>query len=237
MQENRRTNLASFRPLVPILLVLLLAAALRIINAGHFPVWTDEGWSTWAASDHNAAAILNVVASDRHPPLYFLALSAWWTLAGDSRIALRFLSIAAGLLTVALTYRIGREWFGRSPALYAALIAAILPVAVYFSQEIRHYAWLTLATLLMTWLFLGYLRRPGVGILILYMLSVTAMLYTLYIGAFMLIIHAGIGLIAWRGTVRHKFALIGAWLAAGIFYLPWLGVLAAQSGILSMGID
>ena len=91
---------------------MLLAAAVRIINAGHWPVWTDEGWSTWAASDHRIDVILDNVAKDRHPPLYFLSLSAWWTIAGDSRIALRFLSIASGLLTVAAVYRIGADWFG-----------------------------------------------------------------------------------------------------------------------------
>jgi len=86
---------ALLRLLSPIVVILIVAAALRIVNAGHFPVWTDEGWSTWAVSDHSLGAILDKVAHDRHPPLYFVALSGWWTVAGDSRIALRFLSIAA----------------------------------------------------------------------------------------------------------------------------------------------
>ncbi|MHB8628497.1 MAG: glycosyltransferase family 39 protein [Aggregatilineales bacterium] len=237
MQKTTAKGFHSCRPYTAILIVLLLAAALRILNAGHFPIWTDEGWGTWAASDHNLNTILGIVAADRHPPLYFLALSAWWTLAGDSRIALRFLSIAAGLLIVALVYRVGKEWFGHSTALYAALIAAILPIAIYYSQELRDYGWLTLTTLTMTWLFLRYLQRPRIGILIAYAVSVAIMLYTLYLGAFMLIIHAGIGLIAWRGTSRQKFALIGGWILAAILYLPWLGALVGQVRILSTGID
>src|SRR5258708_26463131 len=73
-------------PIYPILAVLLLAAAVRIINSSQWPVWTDEGWSTWAASDHRIEVILEKVSEDRHPPLYFLSLSAWWTLAAHSRL-------------------------------------------------------------------------------------------------------------------------------------------------------
>src|SRR3982751_4724466 len=92
--------------------ILLLAGATRIINVSTWPTWTDEGWSTWAATDHRLDVILDKVAHDRHPPLYFLALSAWSTAAGDSRLALRYLSVLSGLLVTALVYRLGKDWFG-----------------------------------------------------------------------------------------------------------------------------
>ncbi len=223
--------------LLPILIILLLAAATRIVNAGHWPVWTDEGWSTWAASDHRVDVILDNVAKDRHPPLYFLSLSAWWTIAGDSRIALRFLSIASGLLTVAAVYRIGADWFGRSAARYAALLVAVLDVAIYYSQEIRHYGWLVLSVCLMTLCFLRYLRRPQMNVLIAYTLSVAFMFYSLYIGVLALAVQIGIGLLAWRGSRRDKVRLIGAWIVAGVLYVPWLVALSQQFNILTEGID
>src|SRR5262249_18462473 len=151
---------------------IVIGAAARILNTGHWPVWTDEGWSTWAASDHHISAILDKVAADRHPPLYFLSLSAWWTIAGDSRIALRFLSIASGLLTIAIVYRIGSDVFDSGTGVCGALLYAVLNVAVYYSQEIRHYGWLMLAVSLMTLFFVRYLRRPGRGMLIAYTLSI-----------------------------------------------------------------
>ena len=55
-----------------ILPLLIVAAALRILGAGSYPVWTDEGWSIWAASD--PTQVIGIVAADRHPPLYFAAL-------------------------------------------------------------------------------------------------------------------------------------------------------------------
>ena len=75
--------------LLPILAILLLAATVRIINSSSWPPWTDEGWSIYAVSDHNLGVILNrEITQDRHPPLYFLSLSAWETVAGDVRSAL-----------------------------------------------------------------------------------------------------------------------------------------------------
>ncbi|MEP7290030.1 MAG: glycosyltransferase family 39 protein [Chloroflexota bacterium] len=223
--------------LIPIVALLLLAAAVRIVNVSHWPVWTDEGWSTWAASDHRIEVILDKVAQDRHPPLYFLSLSAWWTIAGYSRLALRFLAIASGLLAVAVVYRIGYDWFDRRTGIYAALLLAMLDVAIYYSQEIRHYGWLVLAVSLMTLFFLRYLRRPRTTLWIAYMLSVAFMFYSLYIGVLVLAIQIVIGLLFWRATWRDKAKLASAWIAAVILYIPWLVVLSRQLSILTGGID
>lgn len=224
------------RRLLPVLAILLLASAARIVNAGHWPVWTDEGWSTWAASDHRLDVILDRISADRHPPLYFVTLSAWWTLAGDSRIALRFLAIASGILSTAVVWRIGTDVFGVRAGRYAALFFAVLPAAVYYSQEIRHYGWLVLAVSLMTLFFIRFLRRPTFGVLTGYTFSIIFMLYSLYIGALVLLVHVGIGLLAWRGALRYKLWLLGAWLAALLLYMPWLIVLSRQLNLLVDGI-
>ena len=230
--------------LLPILLMLLLAAALRILGAGSYPVWTDEGWSAWASGD--PAQVIGIVAADRHPPLYFAALSLWRLVAGDSHLALRFLAIAGGMLTVAIVYQIGADVFGRRAGVFAALLFAALPAAVYYTQEVRHYGWLTLFTALSWLLLLRYLRRPGWSLWLAYVLSLTAMLYTLYFGVFTLAAQGVVGLLAfawsaYKGTTGRTLgrwlALVGAWIAAGVLYLPWINViLTQQASILGGGI-
>lgn len=217
--------------------ILLLAAAARFLGAGGFPVWTDEGWSIWAASSHRFDTILNVVAADRHPPLYFLWLSAWSSLAGESRLALRFLSIAGGILTVAAAFRIGADVFGRWAGLFAALLLAVLGSAVYYSQEVRHYGWLTLFTA-QTWLcFMRYLRQPRRGTWVGYVVSIMLLLYTQYFGLLALAAQAFVGLVLWRAPLRRKLDLVGAWALAALLYVPWLYVmLTQQAGILGSGI-
>lgn len=223
--------------LAPVVGILLIAAAFRIVNTGHWPVWTDEGWSTWAASDHHVDVIVDrVLTKDRHPPAFVLALSAWWTIAGDSRIALRFLAIAGGLLTVAALYRLTADAFGRGPGLYAALLLAILPSAVYYSQEIRDYGWLTLSVTLMSLFFVRYLQKPSRAAWVGYVISTVFMLYTLYLGALILAIQVGIGLLAWRVDLREKMRLVGSWVVCLILYIPWLVISIKQLQSVPEGI-
>ncbi len=233
--------------LAPIVAVLVVAAALRILGAGSYPVWTDEGWSIWASGD--PAQVIGMVAADRHPPLYFAALSVWRLAAGDSLIALRWLSIAAGLLLVAVVYRIGADGLGHRAGVLAALLIAALPTAVYYAQEVRHYGWLTLFSALSWLVLLRYLKRPSRALWLGYLLSITAMLYTLYFGVFTLamqgitVLWAGVR----RGTARQPkvaraptrwMGIFGAWLAAAILYLPWGTVIVTQqAGILGSGIS
>src|SRR3954471_9525844 len=128
------TKPSSFQKrLLEITLVLLLAAATRIIHSSSYPVWTDEGWTIWAVQSHDFGTVVNTLANDRHPPAYFLALSAWSSLTGDSRLALRYLSMMIGLLTVALVYRMGRDGYGHRAGLYAALLMAVLSMPIYYS--------------------------------------------------------------------------------------------------------
>lgn len=218
------------RALAPLVLILLLAAALRLSGAASRPVWTDEGWTAWAARDHRPSVILDKLADDRHPPLYTLALSGWWSVAGPSHVALRFPAIAAGVLSVAVTYRIGADWLGRRAARFAALLLAALPLAVYYTTEIRTYGWLLLSVALMALFFLRFLRAPGWRYGALYALSVAFMLYTLYLGALALAVQGVVGLLLWRGTLRQKAGLVASWLGALVLFAPWLAVMLARQG-------
>lgn len=209
-------------------LILLLAGALRIIGAEGYPLWTDEGWSVWAAGGDWLA----ITANDRHPPLYFALLAVWRDIGGESRLALRFLSIAAGLVTVAAVYRISADMRGQRAGLIAALGMAALPMAVYYSQEIRHYGLLTLCTALSWLALLRLLARPSRWRWLAYALTVCGLVYTLYFGVFILMAQGAALMLS-----RRRLWALSAWLAASISYLPWLIVmLTQQAGFLAFGI-
>lgn len=212
--------------------MLLLAAFVRIQGAASRPAWTDEGWTTWAISDPQIGSILSKVSSDTHPPLFFLSLSAWSQVAGDSRIALRLFSIFAGLLTVALAYRIGADVFEPRAGLLGALITALLPLAAYYGQEIRDYSLLVLVCTLGTWLFLRFMQKPTWTRAGFYAVSVALMLYTLYLSAVLLAVHGIVGLFVWKTHRSHKIRLIAAWIGGLILFGPWLAVMIGQSSFL-----
>jgi hypothetical protein len=210
------------RSLYSVLLVLLLAASARIINSSTWPVWTDEGASIYTASDPHISSIMDKLTENHHPPLYFVLLGAWEQVAGDSRIALRMLTIFSGMIAVAVVYRMGKDWFGHTAAWYGTLLFAVSDLVVQYAQQVRHYGWLTLAVALMSLLFLRALRRPTAGRFAVYAVSIAFMLYIHYLGLMVLALQAVVGLVGWRAPLRDKAGLVGAWALALVLYTPWL---------------
>lgn len=209
-----------------LIVVLLLSVATRLHGAAELPLWTDEGWTVWAIHDHQPATIFRYLEDERHPPLYFLTLSAWWSLLGPERVILRLVSIAAGLLTTAALIRIARDWLDDETALLAGLLFAVLDSAVYYTQELRPYAWLILAGTLVSLFFLRYLHNGKRQWLITYTLSLIFMLYAGYFGLLLLGVHGFCFL--WLATRRQRWGLLLAWVTALVVYLPWLPSIIRQ---------
>jgi len=66
--------------------------------------------------------MLNYVKFFDKPPLHYWLSALSFTIFGQNEFAARFTGAAMGLLTVLLTYHVGRRLFGRSEGLLAALI-------------------------------------------------------------------------------------------------------------------
>ncbi|RME49328.1 MAG: phospholipid carrier-dependent glycosyltransferase, partial [Caldilineae bacterium] len=145
-----------------ILSILCLSAALRLHNLTYHSLWYDEAVSVrWARS--SVARILDVglkLVEDRLPPLYYLLLKGWGALGGFSEFSLRFPSVVAGVLLVAVVYALGRRLFGRGAGLAAALLAALNPFLVWYSQEARMYALSALLGALGVLCFVRAMERP-----------------------------------------------------------------------------
>lgn len=223
--------------------VLALAFFTRVNALAAQSLWNDEGTSI-ALAQTSVNAIINAAARDIHPPLYYLWLSGWIQVAGISEFAVRFMSVLAGVLIVAVTFRIAREFFNRNVAVIAALLSALNPFQVYYAQEARMYIWVTLFACLSLWAMLMALKPPrefeptprarqaqrrGVA-LGGYIVATLAALYANYY-AFTLVLVQNFAFLAYlfwarrerRPRLAHTF---GWWVAAqaalALAYLPWL---------------
>jgi hypothetical protein len=160
-------HVSRVRPAWIPILVLLLAFILRLYHLDFQSIWWDEGHSIEMASAP-ASQIATLPGMDVHPPGYFLALHHWMAVAGRSEFALRFLSVAFSLLTVALLMRVGGHWAKRPGVSRAVLLAgglaAISPVYLAYAQEVRMYAMVTFFTLASgygQWQLIQGKRQPG----------------------------------------------------------------------------
>ncbi|HEY6041297.1 MAG TPA: glycosyltransferase family 39 protein, partial [Anaerolineae bacterium] len=93
-----------------LLVALVVAFGMRVYRLDAQSLWNDEGTSI-ALAALNVNAIAGGAARDIHPPLYYLLLHCWMPFAGLSEFGVRFLSVLAGTLVVALTYRLAHDFF------------------------------------------------------------------------------------------------------------------------------
>jgi len=142
------------------LTLTMLAFALRAYGLGSQSLWFDEAFSVdyarrgleaWLAGQ---TTVQGITVVELHPPLYFALLQAWMALAGASEFAVRFGSLCCGVLLVPLAFVVGRRLFSARAGLLAALLTALSPFLVYYSQEARPYIHPTFFALLAFYLFL-----------------------------------------------------------------------------------
>jgi uncharacterized membrane protein len=117
---------------------LLVAFFLRAYRLADQNVWWDEGWSIWL-SQKDILWIALRTAADEHPPLHYWMLHVWNFVAGTDAFAGRFLSLAFGVLTIALIYRIGKRVGGAWVGVLAALFLATARFHIWWSQDIKNY--------------------------------------------------------------------------------------------------
>ncbi len=158
-EVNARFFLRFFKD-IALLLVILIAFAVRFHHLDTQSLWNDEGNSLRLAQ-RGISDLIDAAGRDIHPPGYYLALKGWIALAGESEFSLRSLSALAGVLTAAVTIALGRALFSRAAGIMAGLLVALSPFAVYYSQETRMYAPLGLFTAASMWVFVMWLQKAS----------------------------------------------------------------------------
>ena len=81
--------------------IILGVCLVYAIGITHESIWFDEAYSAVVA-EYSFSQIISLVATDKHPPLYFLLLRVISTVLGTSDWALRTLSVAGAVALVAL---------------------------------------------------------------------------------------------------------------------------------------
>ena len=111
-------------------------------------IWLDEAISIHQARLSLHDLFRNLYNGDRQPPLYHLTL--WLTIRafGHSEFAVRLPSLIAGTLVIPALYELGRELYDRRTGLIAAAFAAVSPLLIWYSQEVRMYEFAALFGLL-----------------------------------------------------------------------------------------
>jgi uncharacterized membrane protein len=124
-----------------LVVVIAVAAVVRFWGLGRQGLWYDEWLTTEALAGSFSDLFRHVAEREGITPTYFALVYGWAEIFGDSEAALRSISALAGIATVPVVYATTRELGQRRVvARVAALIVAINPMLVWYSQEARPYS-------------------------------------------------------------------------------------------------
>ena len=208
-------------------LTIVAGVVLRFTAAS--PLWLDE-----ALSVHIAAGDLSLsdaLRRDGHPGLYYLLLSTWIDLAGDSDFAVRALSGLFGVLSLPFGW-LAAQRFGRNTAVATTALLASSPYAIRYSTETRMYALVVLLVAIGWWATQNAWDKPSPGRLILVAGAAAGLVHTHYWTLYLLTA-VSLLLIAVirRSNAEHRrsaLRVLAAIIAGSATFVIWLPVFLGQ---------
>jgi len=216
-----------------LLALTLLAFGWRIVRLDFQSLWRDEVDAIYFAVRPLEETLSMFVQAAQNGPLYFLTLRPWCAVVGTSEFALRFPSVIAGTVSTLLIWHVGRRLLPSSPsapvhrlaawsdvAAIGALLFAVNPYQVWYGQEGKMYATVTLLALLSSWLWLRGIDEGGWKVWLGYLAAVSVAMYVHLLMVLLIPLHLVWFVVAWPNARRqwrgYGLALAGLTLP----YLP-----------------
>ncbi len=198
-----------------IFLILLLGLTLRLVNLNQ-SLWLDEAINTLAVKNYTLVDLVTqYIKADFHPPGWFIFLWFWTKFFGYSEISVRIPSVIFGVLTVWIIYLIGKKLISKEIGIIAALLLAVNPLHIYYSQEARMYVMATFAVSINVFLFIKLVKGEKIYLAVLTLCNLFVLIsdyiaYFIFPAQFMFLL-------------LYKKKLLKKWLI-GLFSALFLGV-------------
>jgi len=222
--------------------ILAVAAYFRFTGLVRRDFWYDEAF-TGVAVKESFSNMITMIINDVHPPLYYMSLKLFASFFNYSVYGIRLFSAIFGVATVWALYLLAKELFNKRVARWAALIAAISPFAIQYSQEARMYAMLSFLILAAATFFAKGLRTNKTKYFIFWGLLTGLSMLTHYMGIIFSSLYYAV-FVAWgiyavevekysslwdkskaflKKLLPSKNILLGYGVALVVF-LPWLKI-------------
>jgi mannosyltransferase len=126
---------------IALLAIVLVGLALRIYHIGNHGLFVDEVYSVLVAKGIGDPELIQF---DAARPFYFLLLKGWLAFSSDETW-MRLLSVIFGTANIVVIYLLGKALGGAKVGFAAAVLTALSPMEIHYSQQVRMY---TLGTFL-----------------------------------------------------------------------------------------
>jgi len=138
--------------------IVAIGATFRIYHLDYNSIWLDEA-ATYIHS-LTLSGIFDYTNSVDYfnPPLFPLFEFVMIQIAGASEWGLRFFPALFGILTIPAAYLMGKEFHDKYTGLITAIIFALSPFLIYYSQEARSFSMLLFLCTVLMYVFLKALK-------------------------------------------------------------------------------
>ncbi len=166
--------------------VVAVGTALRFFRLGSKSFWLDEAASAVLARVDTRVFLAAMIHRQANMALYYLLLRGW-TKLGSSEVALRSLSVIAGIAAILAIYLLGTHLFGPRVGRVAALLLSVHTFHIRYSQEARAYSLTVLLAIFSSLFFLKSLEGPSRKSWAIYIAVSTLMVYAQAFGGWVLL--------------------------------------------------
>lgn len=217
-------------------IALLLGGFLRFYRLGYQSIWGDEALTlqVYTVGRTFPELLANIWHKGFHPPLYFL-IAHYWYLLGQSEFMLRFPSAVFGVAAIPVMYLVTRRLFGNMAAGVSALLIAIVPFHVWYSQEARMYSLQALLILASTLFFLRAWESRKPLDFALYALMTILGLFTQMGTVFLLAAQMAFVLGASIRDWRKSASWLGVQAIVMLAFVPWILRFMAHKSVANIG--
>lgn len=217
-----------------LILILLVAAILRLWNLSSIPYTYDEFSALFRTQFGNFADLIAYGARiDGHPVGIQVFLYYWTMLFGFSEAWIKLPFILMGIASVYLIWRIAYDYFGRDTAFFAAVALAFMQYTIMYSQIARPYGSGLFFTLLMVFFWSKLVFSPKKKYwrnFIAYIFAAVLCAYNHHFSLLMLGVVGFTALFFLKG--KYLWRYLGSAMLIFVLYLPHLEIFFYQ---LSMG--
>lgn len=215
--EDERRGWPVLRSTEIVVGITAVAGMLRLATVNTQSIWLDEAATMHLVGRGLAGMLSHLPTSESTPPLYYVLVWAWTRGFGAGPVGFRSFSVLVGTAIIPVAYAAARRISVRA-GLWCAVLAALSPIMLYYSQEARAYG---LLVLLSSAAFVQWQRvledRSRRGLVAWTVLSILALL-THYFAVFPIIPEATV--LGVRLGWRRLLAPVGALVAVGAALAP-----------------
>lgn len=218
-----------------LVIILIIAAALRFYNFFNLPYMWDE-LSALSRLQFNSFSELieQGVKPDGHPAGVQVFLYYWTNLFGKAEWIVKLPFNLMGLASIYLIFRIGQIWFGEKSGIFAASLMATMQFFVLYSPIARPYISGLFLTLLMVYYWSLYMfQSPHRKYLVGFILFAALSAYNHHFSLLFAAIVGFSGLFTINKDQLKEYIISGLLIFA--LYLPHMPIFIHQLGIGGIG--